>query len=72
MPPVAKPEEFLQVPVINVSPADVAPRKLLVSLPSHFPKGGFMRQQGKGSGFGLIYAVEGSNPSCLTNVGRRT
>ena len=24
-----------------------------------------MRQQGKGSGFGLNYAVGGSNPSCL-------
>lgn len=30
MPSVAKPEEFLQVPVISVSPADVAPQKLLV------------------------------------------
>lgn len=65
MPSVAKPEEFLQVPVIFVSPADVAPQKLLVPSRSHFHKGGFMRQQGKGSGFGLNYAVGGSNPSCL-------
>ena len=39
MPPVAKPEEFLKVPVIYVSPADVAPRKLLVPSLSHFPSG---------------------------------
>lgn len=73
-PPVTKPEEFLKVSVIYVSPADV---RLWLSyqwgppFTFTFSTEGIMRQQGKGGGFGLIYVVGGSNPSRLATVVRR-